>query len=144
VIDSRIAEEQAKAKAAAASPARSATARRSAALRNESPSKRSQTRPKEVDDGARGPDPSVFEGTFVIEDDSEEPSRSGTPAIPEMKPEVIGEKGATAETTGADEGEVVNEKAVILPKPSTTTDLPPDVRSKLRKLDKLEARYQGT
>jgi hypothetical protein len=96
-----------------------------------------------VDDGARGPDPSVFEGAFVIEDDSEDPSRSGTPAIPETKPEVIGEKGATAKTTGADEGEVVNEKAEILQKPSTTTDLPPDVRSKLRKLDKLEARYQG-
>lgn len=96
-----------------------------------------------MDDGARGPDPSVFEGAFVIEDDSEDPSRSGTPAIPETKPEVIGEKGATAKTTGADEGEVVNEKAEILQKPSTTTDLPPDVRFKLRKLDKLETRYQG-
>jgi hypothetical protein len=85
----------------------------------------------------------MFEGAFVIEDDSEEPSRSGTPAIPEMKPEAIGEKGATAETTGVDEGEVVNEKAEILPKPPTMTDLPPDVRSKLRKLDKLEVRYQG-
>jgi len=96
-----------------------------------------------VDDGAKGPDPSVFEGAFVIEDDSEEPSRSGTPAIPEMKPEVTGEKWPMAETTGVNDGEVVNEKAEILPKPSTTTDLPPDVRSKLRKLDKLEARYQG-
>jgi hypothetical protein len=125
-------------------PARtSSTSRRSASLRNESPSKRSRAPPKEVDDGARGPDPSVFEGAFVIEDDSEDPSRSGTPAIPETKPEVIGEKGATAKTTGADEGEVVNEKVEILQKPSTTTDLPPDVRSKLRKLDKLEARYQG-
>jgi len=143
-IDSRIAEEQAKAKAAAALPARTAsTARRSASLRNESPSKRSRARPKDVDDSARGPDPSVFERAFVIEDDSEEPSRSGTPAIPETKSEVIEEKGATAETTGADEGEVVNEKAEILPNPATKTELPPDLRSKLRKLDKLEARYQG-
>lgn len=79
----------------------------------------------------------------MIEDDSEEPSRSGTPAIPETKPEVIEEKGVTAETTGAEESEVVNEKAEVSPKPSTTADLPSDVRSKLRKLDKLEARYQG-
>ncbi len=143
-IDSRFAEEQAKAKAAAAAPVRTgSTARRSASLRNESPSKRSRARPKEVDDGARGSDPSVFERAFVIEDDSEEPSRSATPAIPETKPEVMAEKGATAENTGLDEGEVVNEKAEIPPNSSTKTDLPPDVRSKLRKLDKLEARYQG-
>lgn len=79
----------------------------------------------------------------MIEDDSEEPSRSGTPAIPDSKPEAIEEKGATTESTGANEGEVVSEKAEILPNPSTKQDLPPDVRSKLRKLDKLEARYQG-
>jgi len=143
-IDSRIAEEQAKAKAAAAVPARTAsTARRSASLRNESPSKRSRARLKEVDDGAKGPDPSVFERAFVIEDDSEEPSRSGTPAIPDTKPEMTREKGLTAENTGPDDGEVVNVKAEILPSPSTKQELPPDVRSKLRKLDKLEARYQG-
>jgi hypothetical protein len=143
-IDSRIAEEQAKAKAAAAAPARAAsTARRSASIRTESPSKRSRARPKEVDDGVRGPDPSLFEGAFVIEDDSEEPSRSGTPALPDTKPELIGEKGPTVENVGADDGEVVNEKAEILPYPSIKSDLPPDVRSKLRKLDKLEARYQG-
>lgn len=96
-----------------------------------------------MDDGAKGVDPSVFEGAFVIEDDSEEPSRAGTPAIPEMKPEVIGEKGATAETAGSVQSDAVNEKVDISPKPSSTMDLPVEVRSKLRKLDKLEARYQG-
>lgn len=95
-----------------------------------------------MDDGARGADPSVFEGAFVIEDDSEEPSRAGTPATPEAKPEITEEKGTTAENTGAVDSEVVNEKAEAPPKPSAT-DLPADVRSKLRKLDKLEARYQG-
>jgi hypothetical protein len=144
-IESKIAEEQAKAKAAAASPARPvSTARRSASIRNESPSKRSRARPKEVDDGTRGPDPSIFEGAFVIEDDSEEPSRAGTPAIPETKPEVE-ENGTATEKAVAGEGEGVHEKVEVSTalKPSITTDLPADVRSKLRKLDKLEARYQG-
>src|SRR5450755_4386719 len=111
-IDSRIAEEQARAKAAAAAPARTASnaVRRSASNRNESPSRKIRAKQKGVDDGTRGPDPSVFEGAFVIEDDSEELSRVGTP-IPDSKPEMTTDNGTTAETAGSTEGEVVDEKA---------------------------------
>jgi hypothetical protein len=143
-IDSRIAEEQARAKAASAVPTRaSSTARRSTSDRNESPAKRARAKPKEADDGARGPDPSVFEGAFVIEDDSEEPSRVGTPAIGDTKAETMDE-GRTTEEAGEGRGqETTSEKTEALLQPLEATELPPDVRAKLRKLEKLESRYQG-
>ena len=48
--------------------------------RTESPATR-QRKPKLQDDApAQSPDPSEFENAFVIEDESTEPSRVGTPA----------------------------------------------------------------
>lgn len=48
--------------------------------RTESPATR-QRKPKPKDDApVPSPDPSEFENAFVIEDDSTEPSRAGTPA----------------------------------------------------------------
>lgn len=95
-----------------------------------------------MDDGAKGPDPSEFEGAFVIEDDSEEPSRVGTPAVPDTMSETrAGEITTTlsgAEISEAPEGK--NEDPGPKPLP---VELPADVRARLRKLDKLESRYQG-
>lgn len=97
-----------------------------------------------MEDGGKGPDPSVFEGAFVIEDDSEDPSRAGTPAPPELKGEKMSENGTNEETPRDSEAGVVSEKVDSAPKPPAIAELPPDVRTKLRKLEKLEARYQGT
>jgi hypothetical protein len=142
-IDQRIAEEQARAKAAAVGPGRASSTLRSTSSRSDSPSKRPRPRPKVVDDGAKGPDPSEFEGAFVIEDDSEEPSRVGTPAVPDtMSQTKVGDVTTTL-TTGADSSGATEENnGDAGPKP-LPVELPADVRAKLRKLDKLEPRYQG-
>lgn len=144
VIDSKIAEEQARSKAATApTGASNSSARRSTSLRTESPSKRPRARSKVQDDGARGPDPSVFEAAFVIEDESENPSRVGTPAPAEVKEATTSEQNGAAAPT-SNPAEELNEKPEESPvRVSTPMELPPDVRSKLRKLEKLETRYQG-
>lgn len=124
-IDSRIAEEQAKIKAAPASPARSA-----------STAKRTRPKPKVEDDGSRGPDPS----TFVIEDESEPPSRIGTPAPTEGGKKETATAESAAPKTMAEGAAERNGDA-----PSgAVVELPPEVKAKLRKLEKLEFRYQGS
>ena len=56
-------------------------------------------------------------------------------------------RGSPAPAAAAN-GEVVNEKSEVVPKPptpppaATATELPTEVRQKLRKLEKLESRYQ--
>lgn len=143
-IDSRIAEEQARAKATGqpiASPA--SGVRRSTSTRTESPARRpARPKPREIDDGTRGPDPSEFETAFVIEDESEPPSRVGTPASSTSKPDTMGENGTvdTASDGTDNPSEKGSEKATQSP---ITSELPPDVKAKLRKLEKLESRYQG-
>lgn len=79
----------------------------------------------------------------MIEDDSEGPSRAGTPAPLETKAEKMSENGTNEETAGGSEAGVVSEKVDSIPNSPTVAELPPDVRTKLRKLEKLEARYQG-
>jgi hypothetical protein len=142
-IDQRIAEEQARAKAAAVVPGRTSSTLRSTSSKSDSPSKRPRPRPKAVDDGAKGPDPSEFEGAFVIEDDSEEPSRVGTPAVPDTMSETKAGDRTITLPIGAESIEAAAEKdgdAVLKPLP---VELLADVRIKLRKLDNLESRYQG-
>ncbi|KAM0664506.1 hypothetical protein ACQRIU_006364 [Beauveria bassiana] len=102
------------------------------------------------------PDPAVFEAAFVI-DDSDEPSRAGTPKPP------VPEKDVTAsENTAADEGNKAadekNGKRTSTEKPkksassvassntmvasqSGSSDLSPEIKQRLRKLEKLEATY---
>lgn len=75
----------------------------------------------------------------MIEDESEESSRVGTPAAMDEKAALKAEDAGSAaggSVNGSDKGE---EKQTSLP----STELPADVRMKLRKLEKLEARYQG-
>jgi hypothetical protein len=88
---------------------------------------------------SRGPDPAEFEKAFVIEGDSEEPSRVGTPATTDEKAPSMAESHASPEGAGPANG---SEKVLeVAPRPST--ELPADVLAKLRKLEKLESRYQG-
>ncbi len=144
-IDSRIAEEQARAKAASSSSRSSSDIRRSSAARTESPSKKPRPKTKIQDDGTRGPDPSEFENAFIIGDESEDVSRVGTPAPPDgnTKEALMAENGVSAEAT-SDSNELGKKKASEeVPKPVASTELPTEVRAKLRKLEKLETRYQG-
>ncbi len=74
--------------------------------------------------------------------DDDEQGRSGTP-----KPAADRDGGSTAaqkmkETVGENSQES-GEIAVAEGEPRTSSDLPTDVRVKLRKLEKLEARYHG-
>ncbi|CRG88635.1 Golgin IMH1 [Talaromyces islandicus] len=129
-IDARIAEEQARQKAAQDGTSRSNLGRR--------PSART-TRPRSSSTlPTRSPDPTEFE--FPIVDD-EGPSRSATPRQeapstqdPPPSEETESEKqpADSADKETAPEGE---------PKPAPTPELPADVRAKLRRLDKIDSKY---
>jgi len=69
-------------------------------------------------------------------------SRSGTPRPPTDRN--VGAAAEKAPESGLREsGQETNETAVSTDEPRTSSDLPTDVRVKLRKLDKLESRYHG-
>lgn len=123
---------------------------------------------KDADSTAANPDPSVFEAAFVIDDD-EEPSRSATPLpLSEDKKSVNGDAkhdtpdGETRDTAAGSvnpskdtgkNGDVADgdQKSPdgdrpappSKPKPAGSSELPPEVRAKLRKLEKLESTYPG-
>ena len=88
----------------------------------------------------KGPDPTDFDQEFVIDED--ELSRSGTPRPP------LDRNGSTAAEKASDGGQgetpqEVNGTGAVIDEPSTSSELPTDVRVKLRKLEKLESRYHG-
>lgn len=148
-IDRTIAEEQArqqKALEASSSANRSASTSR----RNESGSgKRARPQNPGSDAGyaaTNNPDPAFFEAAFVI-DDSEEPSRAGTP-----KPAPPEKDAPNEEATGHAEA-VENSNGNADAKDGASRDgdahatkpaLSQELRQKLRKLDKLESTYPGT
>lgn len=141
-IDARIAEEQAKQRAAAQqSPSRPGSTPRRSSSRNLSPSKRAG-RSKDADNGkaastGKGPDPSEFDPEFVIGEDDDQPSRTGTP-----RPKEKGETADTASSAGKEkEGE--GQDASTDEKANSPTEIPPEVQVRLRKLDKLEPKYSG-
>lgn len=132
--------------------------------------KATQDASKDADSSASNPDPSVFEAAFVIDDD--EPSRSTTPLpasdekrsvngdakgdTPEGDVKGEGKKNATAAGSGSNSngpdptdkadknGNVTDGDRTAPPtRPTAVTELPPDVRAKLRKLEKLESTYPG-
>ncbi|TVY45745.1 Golgin [Lachnellula occidentalis] len=121
-VDTRIAEEQARAQNSTPAARSNSTARRT-----DSPSARPRKAKPKDSDGTptRGPDPSEFETAFVIEDDFEEPSRTSTSVM-------MDEKGL--EAGGSGDG---SERGSANP-----PVLPTEVRTKLRKLEKLESKYQ--
>lgn len=144
-LDARIAEEQARQRASAqASPSRSAAAPKRSNSRNLSPAKK-PVKGKDADTSGKaapsgkGPDPSEFDPEFVIGEDEEQPSRSGTP-----RPK---EKADTSDTTLDDskEKEKEGDSQVVAAddKTSTAPEIAPDVQVRLRKLDKLEPKYTG-
>lgn len=169
-IDRTIAEEQARARdqsPGATAPRASSSVSRSNSgtsnVKKTRPKKPSQdTAAKDADAGTADTDPAVFEAAFVIDD--EEPSRSATPMPPtsqESKNTENGdtendkaeesEKGATGagntakdpEKDGEDQGRKSEGDKPAPPPKTTAADLPPDVRAKLRKLEKLEKTYPG-
>lgn len=137
-LDSKIAEEQAKQLQGQASGLR----------RNPSgakrPNSRTSSRTGEGDRFAsqRGPDPSEF----VIEDE-DGPSRVSTPKPPELGATAKGEEG---DGLKADKTERASEDKDNKPKdiqaglkPSGNDGLPQDIQIKLRRLQKLESKYNG-
>ena len=75
----------------------------------------------------------------MIEDESEEPSRVGTPANMDEKAALKAEDDAPVPAESVNGNEKGAEKDASPP----STELPADVRAKIRKLEKLESRYQG-
>lgn len=147
-IDSRIQEEQNRAKAASASPITRSTsnARRSASNRTGSPSGRpNHSRVGTESDigtsGVRGPDPAEFEAAFVVDDDSVDVSRVGTP-VPDVS--MAPDEKSALPTSTMESSEASNETiGDSIPRVPVHLEVAPDIRAKLRKLDKLEAKYPG-
>lgn len=101
-------------------------------------------------DAPPNPDPAVFEAAFVL-DDSDDPSRSATPKPP------VPEKDASTQNNAdkQDDDKTDKDASAAKPKPKSTGDaagekpsaqqgLSPEIKQKLRKLEKLEATYPGT
>ncbi|KAL4778361.1 hypothetical protein BJX76DRAFT_145805 [Aspergillus varians] len=141
-IDSRIAEEQARQRSSQESLARSNSARHPPG-RNISPSRRTTRPRRNTGTPVRGPDPTEFEPEFAIGDDDLS-SRSATP-----RPEST---GATENTPGESSGQAEGAGDTTIngkeSSPGTeakqpASELSPDVKAKLRRLVKMEARYQG-
>lgn len=141
-IDSRIAEEQARQRLSQASPSRSDSKTGRSSSRNLSPSKKaSRQAARGRQDGApstKGPDPADFEPESVIEDLVQ--SRSGTPKPPT---DCNGTSTAEKPHVRGDSSQESGETSTSAEEPRTSSDLPTDVRVKLRKLEKLESRYHG-
>ncbi|KAJ5281957.1 hypothetical protein N7478_007329 [Penicillium angulare] len=164
-IDSRIAEEQARQKSAQDNITRSNSSRRPP---SSSPGQRPRGQ-RNASTPVRGPDPKEFEAEFTIGDDDAS-SRSGTPRVdtPDPASEVTSSAGDRAEetetapsTTDVSEDTTENtektdnsDKSDKEKEPASSaaaadaesnkpaaTELPADVRAKLRRLDKLESRY---
>ena len=75
----------------------------------------------------------------MIEDESEEPSRVGTPANMDEKTALLAEDGTPPHAGSMNGSNKGGEKDAS----PSSAELPADVRAKLRKLEKLELRYQG-
>ena len=145
-IDSRIAEEQARQRPLQASPSRSNSVSRrtprsgSPAVRNG----RNRSIENEAGDTpAQGPDPKEFEAEFVIADE-EAPSRAATPQPQASKGNdnddgkaLVDKSSGSAEITPGAASQSQSERS------NADTGLPTEVRVKLRKLERLETRYQG-
>jgi hypothetical protein len=153
-IDRTIAEEQARMKALSDQPSTSASARRSGSSgKNESPARRSRVKKvvqessRDSSDGLLNPDPAVFEAAFVL-DDSEDPSRTATPRLPDQDEVKENGEGNASKVSGAEDSVLpaaeTTDEGVSQAKKPDPPELPPEVRAKLRKLEKLESTYPGT
>jgi chromosome segregation ATPase len=143
-IDSRIAEEQARQRTAvqSASPSRTGSdAGRRSLSRNLSPSKRPRPREKADLPAEKGPDPSEFDSDFAAGSDTAGNDFSKKDAseqnVEARKTDSEGAPPGTGETKmNMENGEVTTTPA------QRNGELPTDVRVKLRKLERVEGRYQ--
>ena len=78
----------------------------------------------------------------MIDDDSS--SRSGTPRPVADQNGVAAAEKTPRENTSSESNQGAGETAASADEPRSSSDLPTDVRVKLRKLEKLESRYHGT
>lgn len=146
-IDARIAEEQARQRSAqeaastAARPARRPSTRTATNTRQRSNSNLPQT---------RGPDPKEFEFSIGDDDSTGTPasglSRAGTPRL-ETASNISAsttvdsaQSEGLEQTEGGEKKDAVEERKDNMEKPP---ELPIEVRSKLRRLDKIESKYHG-
>ncbi|OJD11935.1 hypothetical protein AJ78_07396 [Emergomyces pasteurianus Ep9510] len=143
-IDSRIAEEQARQKAVqeAGSLSRSNSNVRRSRARADSRTARLK---RDSSFPAKGPDPAEFDAEFVVGDDDSS-SRTSTP----VQMQETGGSGNPVNPVDPEHGgEKANEKEIDSARPqndrpeeSVHMELPTEVRVRLRRLDKLEGRYQ--
>lgn len=141
-IDSTIAQEQARQRQAQASPSRSNSNVRRADSRANSPAKRVSrqgTRGRQDGDPpAKGPDPADFESEFTIDD--EDVTRSG---VPKPQSNQNDSSKAIQETAPRQSSQDTNDTPTSATGSTASSDLPTDVRNKLRKLERYESRYHG-
>lgn len=154
-IDSRIAEEQARQRQAAlsAQSTRNNPRRRPPGQNEGSQRLPSRQRDQTGSSLERGPDPSEFEPEFAIGDDeSAVPSRAATPRPEAKDKETEAGKEHIALATGEDGQETRTSSEGTADKKQSEAngegtpaappqELPPEVRVKLRKLDRIEAKY---
>lgn len=159
-IDRSIAEEQAKANLnSSATPSRTSSGSRKNGTVAGKRTGGKATSNADLADAPANPDPAVFEAAFVI-DDSDDPSRAGTPKPDdtEVKRQLQGttddplsmsnsqdthEKGDDkAAARVADDSGAPSSKSGTGSAPGAA-ELTPEIRQKLRKLEKLEATYPG-
>ena len=144
-IDSRIAEEQARSRLSQSSPSRSNSNSRRTASRALSPTRRS-SQPgargrQDGDPSAKELDPASFDPDLEIE--GGELSRSRTPGP------TTDQNGSGTSIKGMHDsslreiGQEISSKASMEDATGASSDLPTDVRVRLRKLEKLESKYHG-
>lgn len=78
----------------------------------------------------KGPDPAEFDPEFVIGEEDDENSRAGTP-----RPKEKAEAGESPTGNGKEGAEN--------PKDTSPPALSPEIRARLRRLEKLEPKYTG-
>jgi hypothetical protein len=115
---------------------------------------------KDAGDGAANPDPAVFEAAFVIDDVDEAaaPSRTSTPSAADKEgTSDSGKQGTSSGTESPANGtdtpasgnnektskDTTNPGASSAPAANPISELPPEIRARLRKLEKLEKTYPG-
>lgn len=79
----------------------------------------------------------------MIEDESEGPSRVGTPANVDEKTPQPADNMTPPTSVSGEGGEKAGEFSADAPAAPAPVELPADVRTKLRKLEKMESRYAG-
>ena len=104
-----------------------------------------------TDGGGPDPDPAVFEAAFVIDDPETPMPRTDTPTIVVDGEGQAGDgsrAGAGADGEAKQDGDATDGRETAATpssaaKTPTTPELPPDIKIKLRKLEKLETTYPG-